>query len=132
MVAGSQYDRFGGDAAAVDELGATAEEPFDPRHDLYVTGADLVEGADVEHGCPAPGVLELQRSPGRAADAELLQVAEEEAREEDEDGVDKPERQEAEEEDGDGEGGDAEHLPRQDVHLLVDMRRIDGRKSGAK
>lgn len=118
VVAGGQYDRIGGDASAVDELGAAAEEPLDPRHDLYVSGADPGERADVEHGGPAPGVLELERAPGRAADAELVQVAEEEAREEDEDGVHQPQRQEAEEEDGDGEGGHAEHLPRQDVHLL--------------
>jgi hypothetical protein len=123
VVAGGEDDRVGGDATAVDELGASAEEPFDPRHDLDVAGADPVERADVEHGRPAPGVLELQRAPRRAPDAELVQVAEEDPREEDEDPVDQPERQEAEEEDGDGEGRDAEHLPRQDVHLLVDKER---------
>jgi hypothetical protein len=120
VVAGGEYDRVRSDAAAVDELGAATEEPLDPRHDLYVAGADPGEGADVQHGGPAPGVLELERAPGGAPDAELLQVAEEEAREQDEDGVHQPERQEAEQEDGHGEGGDAEHLPGQDVHLLVE------------
>ena len=120
MVASGEDDGVGGDAAAVDELGASVDEPFDPQHDLDVAGADPVECADVEHRRPAPGVLELQRAPRRAPDAELVQVAEEEPREEDEDPVHQPERQEAEEEDGDGEGGDAEHLPRKDVHLLVD------------
>ena len=123
MVAGGEDDGVGGDAAAVDELGASVDEPFDPQHDLDVAGADPVECADVEHRRPAPGVLELQRAPRREPDAELVQVAEEEPREEDEDPVHQPERQEAEEEDGDGEGRDAEHLPRQDVHLLVDKER---------
>ena len=49
--------------AVVDELGASADEPFDPRHDLDVAGADPVECADVEHRRPALGVLELQRAP---------------------------------------------------------------------
>lgn len=132
VVAGGEYDGVGSDAAAVDELGAAAEEPLDPRHDLYVSGADPGEGADVEHGCPAPVVLELQRPRRGAADAELFQVAEEEAREEDEDGVHQPERQEAEEEDGDGEGGDAEHLPRQDVHLLAENRKKSSQPSKSR
>jgi len=42
VVAGGEDDRVGGDAAAVDELGASADEPFDPRHDLDVDEQILV------------------------------------------------------------------------------------------
>jgi len=42
VVASGEDDGVGGDAAAVDELGASAEEPLNPRHDLDVDEQILV------------------------------------------------------------------------------------------
>ncbi|BAT01248.1 Os07g0437250, partial [Oryza sativa Japonica Group] len=94
LVSGGQYDGVGRDAAAVDELGAAAEEPPDPGHDLDVAGADPGERADVEHGRPPPGVLELEGPPGWPGDADLGEVAEEEPCQDDQDPVHHPQRQE--------------------------------------
>lgn len=84
---------------------------------LDVSGLDLCQGANVEHRGLSGERLQLEGAELGPLEAELGCVAEHEARDEQQEAVDGLHGQPLHEPHGQTEGGAAEHLPWQDVHL---------------
>lgn len=73
-ITGGQDDRIDVDDRVIHQLCLAMQKPLDSRNNLYLTALDFAQGTDVQHGCLALRVLQLQRTLRRSFYAELLDV----------------------------------------------------------